>query len=47
MTPRSSTLPMLALFVGIIILVAAISAQANDVTSPVGASKLAPTVRHG
>jgi hypothetical protein len=28
MTPRSSKLPMLALFVGIVILVAAISAQA-------------------
>lgn len=46
MTPRSSKLPMLALFVGIIILVAAISvqaaqaAQAGDVCSPVGASLL-------
>ena len=30
MTPRSSKLPMLALFVGIAILVATISAQAND-----------------
>jgi len=40
MTTRSSKLPMLALFVGIVILVAAISAQAGDVTSPVGASLL-------
>lgn len=32
MTPRSSRLPMLALVVGFVILVAAISAQANDRT---------------
>lgn len=29
MTPRQSNLPMLALFVGVVILVATISAQAN------------------
>lgn len=32
MTPRPSVLPMLALFVGIVILVATISAQANGRT---------------
>ena len=48
MTPRSSKLPMLAFLVGVVILIAAISAQANERTFVfINGYELSPQELHG